>query len=502
MNTISHMIATLSDEEKKSFISQLKQKNKRRDTKNIQLFKLLETHPERKNIDILIYGKKSKGAFHALCKRLSDSLIDFIATKSFDGEKSEEMEILKLLLASRIFFEQKQYKIAFKTLKKAESRAKNDEFFGILNEIYYTRIQYAHLDQKTSLDSLIQDFRINKKAFQQEENLNLFYANIQDKLTYKKADITQTIQESLSRFDISVNTGLTFRSLYKILEINNQAANVTQNFYSILPFIEKVNKQLEAKERHTEKHLFYQIQIIYYVANSYFRNKNFKTSQWYLDRMEKQMHAQKDKYHKRFFPQLLLLKILNLNYSGKAADAIKALEQFDYYKYRHQVGYILDLKLSLVVFYFQQARYKEALSLFKESQHSDNWYAENAGIIWVIKKNLTEILLYMELDHMDLVESRLKSFRKKHGTYLKNNNEHRVLDFLSLATKYYYNTHTLNTASFMEKILTSLEVNSPEQEDIFVMSFYAWLKARVLNANLYETTLQVVNQSKAFTISD
>jgi hypothetical protein len=31
-------------------------------------------------------------------------LIDFIATKGFDKESSEEMNALKLLLASRIFF--------------------------------------------------------------------------------------------------------------------------------------------------------------------------------------------------------------------------------------------------------------------------------------------------------------------------------------------------------------------------------------------------------------
>lgn len=499
MHTISYIIATLSSEEKKSFVFQLKHKNKRSDTKNIQLFKIFEANPKSKDIDILIYGKKSKGAFHALCKRLYDSLIDFIATKSFNGEKSEEMDILKLLLASRIFFEQKQYKIALKTIKKAEIKAKKIELFGILNEIYYTRIQYAHLDQKTSLDVLIQDFRANKKAFQQEENLNLFYANIQDKLIHNRTDITNTIQESLSRFDISISNGLTFISLYKILEINNQAANVTHDFYSILPFIEKVNKQLEVKEQLTEKHLFYHIQILYYVANSYFRNKDFKNSQDYLERMEQQMHRQQDKYHKRFFPQLTLLKILNLNYSGMAAEAIKTLEQFDYNKFRHQVGYILDLKLSLVVFYFQQSRYKEALRLFKESQHSDHWYAEKAGVIWVIKKNLTEILLHIELNHIDLVASRLNSFRKKHGTYLKNNNENRVLEFLSLATNYYYHSDTTNIEVFTERIQKSLKTESPDQEDIFVMSFYAWLKARIMNSNLYETTLQVVNQSKTVT---
>jgi len=230
MNTISSIIATLSSEEKRSFISTLKQKNKRNDTKNIQLFKLLDTtNDNRKDLDIQLYGKRAKGAFHALCKRLHDNLIDFIATKSFDSETSEEMEILKLLLASRIFFEQKQYKIAIKTIRKATLKAKTYDLFSILHEIYYTKIQYAHVDPETSLDHLIKDFRNNQKLLQQEENLNLFYANIQDKLSQNRSNIAQTISDSLDNFDLSITNDLTFRSLFKILEIINQAANAARN---------------------------------------------------------------------------------------------------------------------------------------------------------------------------------------------------------------------------------------------------------------------------------
>jgi len=34
---------------------------------------------------------------------------------------------------------------------------------------------------------------------------------------------------------------------------------------------------------------------------------------------------------------------------------------------------------------------------------------------------------------------------------------------------------------------------SHEKEDIFVMSFYAWLKSKMENQNLYETTLSLLN---------
>lgn len=492
MNVISALIATLTTEERKAFVTQLHQKNKRHDTKNVALFKILAANPNAENMDVLLYGRKAKGAYHALSKRLFDGLVDFVATKSFEGEQSDEMEIIKFLLASRILFEQKAYKVALKVIKKAEAKAIEYELYGILNEIYYTRIQYAHLDKKMSLEDLITQFKANKRLFQQEENLNLFYASIQNELLTPNKNAIQTIATTLSRFNISIENGLSYRSLYKIVEINNKAANITRDFYSLLPFIEKVNKEIELKQKLSEKHLFYHIQILYYIANSYFRNKDFELSQKYLLAMEVEMQKQNKTYYQRFIPQYTLLQVLNLNYTGNATHALQVLEQFKFDKYKQQVTYVMDLKLTAVVLLFQQNRCKEALQIFKESRHSDNWYADKGGEAWVVKKNLTEIMLYMEMELLDLVESRIKSFRKKHSKYLKANYENRVLEFLSLASHYFYHKETIAPDVFMLKVKKTLASLHREKEDLFVLSFYAWLKAKVLKADLYKTILEVV----------
>jgi hypothetical protein len=86
---------------------------------------------------VILYGKPSKGAYHALSKRLHDLLIDFIATKGFDKESSEEMNALKLLLVEDIFFSKNSLTF-FKTLAKAEIIAGKHSLFNILNEIYQT----------------------------------------------------------------------------------------------------------------------------------------------------------------------------------------------------------------------------------------------------------------------------------------------------------------------------------------------------------------------------
>jgi hypothetical protein len=111
----------------------------------------------------------------------------------------------------------------------------------------------------------------------------------------------------------------------------------------------------------------------------------------------------------------------------------------------------------------------------------------------VIKKNLLEILLLIELDYMDLVESRLRSFRKKHRDHLLEHKEERILLFVSLAEAYYKNKSIVHAQEFILKLD---EVLHPEKkdEDIFALSFYAWLKSKTQSKRTYDTCLSLLGE--------
>jgi len=492
MNTISSIISTLSKDDKKKFVLELKQKNRRHDTKNLQLFQLLEAQEPQKDIDVLLYGKPAKGAYHALSKRLHDALIDFVATKSFDSESSVEMEALKLLLASRLFFEHQQVKLAFKTLAKAESKAIKYGLYNILNEVYLTKIQYAHLNPSIDFKALIHQNRENKLKILQEENLNLFYASIQHELINNPIGISDIINRNLVLHNISITKNLSYQSLNKILEISNEVANVTRDYYAVLQFIEEAYRQIDTSERIQGKHLYAHIQILYYMANAFFRIKKFKISANYLEEMQKYMCLQDHKHYSVFLPRYTLLKNLLFTYTGKAHIAVDNLETFDFKKHKDQLEYLLNLKLSLVVALFLQQKYKEAFRIYKAFYHSDTWYTHKAGVIWVIKKNLIEILLLIELDYLDLVESRLNSFRKKHRAHLIEQKETRVLEFLKLVRIYYYKTEDVQAEAFKEKVAVLLKIKN-KNEDIFVISFYAWIRSKIENSELYKTCLDAID---------
>ena len=183
--------------------------------------------------------------------------------------------------------------------------------------------------------------------------------------------------------------------------------------------------------------------------------------------MYTQMAKQNKKFYKRFLPQYTLVKALHLNYTGKALEAISLLKDFKFDKFKNQITYTLDLKLTYIMILFQQKEYRKALRYHQELYHSDAWYTEKSGIIWVIKKNTA---------------------------HLKNKKEDRVLRFLSLATSYYHNKDLVDSESFISKIENTLLKDTPEQEDIFTLSFYIWLKSKAEKIDFYQTTLQTILQ--------
>jgi len=98
MNNLNQIISTFSSENQQKFISYLEKKNKRDDTKNIQLFHLLfQDQMDSKAICATLYGNQNKGAYHALRKRLYQALIEFTANQSLQEENSTDMQIIKYI---------------------------------------------------------------------------------------------------------------------------------------------------------------------------------------------------------------------------------------------------------------------------------------------------------------------------------------------------------------------------------------------------------------------
>jgi len=498
MTDLNAIISTFSKEEQGQFISYLEKKNKRSDAKNIILFKLLVTNTLSSNeLCFKLYQTNKQNAYHALRKRLYQSLIEFIANSNLEEENSEDMQIIKYILASRNFLLHKHYNLAYKILDKAETLAEEHYLFPLLNEIYHTKIQYAYLNPQVDIESLTKKYQANQKKHYLEDQLNIVYAKIRQTLhnINHKDDIVNfenILDHTLKEHNITLQDSLSFKSLYQLMTIVSLSAFVTNDYLRIEQFIIDAYKSIQS-HNYRGKQLYYHIQVVYMLSNTLFRNKKFDKSMLYLEKMYDQMQLNKAKYHKTFILKYKLLLALNYNYSNQQDKAIATLEPLIVSKHRDTEA-LLDIHLSLITYYFQKGDFKKAHGIFSKFHHTDKWYAQKTGIEWVIKKNLIEILLHIELGNIDLVDSRILSFKRSHFNYLKSIDQGRAITYLQLIESLYKHPELARQSKFRDQVKTSFKWVDPIQEDIFVMSFYAWLKSKIDNKPLYITTLDTISE--------
>lgn len=496
MIRIKSIIDTFNPEDQQKFIVYLEQKNKRKDTKNIKLFKLLaKDKDDSKAICKQLYKTTRSNAYHALRKRLFQSLIDFTANKNLEDENSIDMQIIKYIIASRAYLLQKNYDIAYKILDKAERLADEHLLFPILNEIYHTKIQYAPNYSKIDLEKLVLKQKENQKKHQLEDQLNIVYAKLKSVLNTINYDgrvihLESELAEILKEYNIELNESLSFKSLYQVLAIANISALITTKYFEIESFVLKSYNNLKNK-KDSDKQLYYQIQIAYIIANTLFRNKKFEASLQFIDEMDQLMQLKRSAFHKDFILKKTLVEALNFNYTNQKEKAIALVESV-IHKKNDDIEALLDLHLSLFMFYFQKEDFSKAKSIISQFYHTDKWYAEKSRLDWVIKKNIAELLLYIELQDDNLFYSRLKSFKRRYTGYLKQIGQARILTFLNFAEEYYINPKSVTSDDFKNKLEKSFEWTTVYKEDIFVMSFYAWLKNKIEKGNLYQTTLQLI----------
>ena len=491
MSLNKHLISGLSEKEQREFTSYLTRKNKRADVKNIQLFKSYQSD----NINS-IKESTTTNAFHALTNRLSSNLIDFTSLQLIENEASEEIKIIKLLLVARKLLANNHYKSGFRILVKAEKKAISIEHFTLLQEIYATWIEHSHNPSSKDQTELFEASDNNQLNLQSEEKLNRSYAIIrkafnQKEFESKEIDLNKLITNSFDSIGVDKLDAYNYKSLLKIAKIIDFSAAASKNYHSVdLFFVEKM-KVLKNGPLDSLKYLQDHIDLLFFISNIYFRKKEFTKSLEFLNEMQEQMKRFDHKYYQSRRLHHLGLKALNLNFSGKHKKAAALLDGETLVD--SETTQFQNLYLIRIVIHFQQGQFTEAKKLLASFYKNDSWYEKNYGLDWLLNRKYIEILVSIELQETNLIESRISSLTRKHKDYFTHTQEFRILPFLSLVKAYYRDPKIAMSKDFQEKVEASIHWKPQQEEDLFLMSYYAWLKSKMNNQPLYETTLELIN---------
>jgi tetratricopeptide (TPR) repeat protein len=305
-------------------------------------------------------------------------------------------------------------------------------------------------------------------------------------------DFQSLIKNTIETHGISLKQGLTFKSLYQILFIANEYASINNNYSLIEPFVVKSYRFISKKTDLTDRHLYYHIYILYFIANFYFRNGQFAESLSYLNLMFTELQKQSGKYYERFCLRYFLLLAFNENYIGHPQKAIEIAEKSLYSNKKTDPNDSNDIRLLLIVFYIQQNAGRNAVKEMAKLNHTDAWYEKKMGMDWTIKKCLVEILLQAQQENTELALSRIKSFKRRYKKYLLTVSEERVIRYLLFVEQYVMKPEIIQTQKFQKAVEDFIITAQNGPKDILIMSFLSWLLAKVRRKTIYETTLNLL----------
>lgn len=494
MDSLFELIGLLDNADKKRFRQFLQRKNKRSDVKNLQLLALIETD-DIAGLDNLYHAEKNKDAYHALRKRLQDSLLLFLSQKTFESNQSDTYDALRLVVAGRFLLENDVVKVGFKCLDKAESLAEHLEQFNLLNELLLLKLQYAHLPEAEDFEGITARFLRNQSDMQREAKLNMAYAFLRQELQQihlegKVVNLNALMLTTIRKYKISVQDLMTYKSVYQILFIANEYAAIHHNYGLIERYIDRTSQFIEKQTGHKKAYLFYHISILYFLANFHLRRKDFDKSKALLKEMMDLMKAD-SRYYTVFYLRHQLLSALNLFFTGFADQAVALLrESLVISKPSSKPEDIEDIRICLAMF-LALCDNRESLKQLTLLTRTDAWYEKKMGMLWTIRKNLMEILVQAQFSNIELAMSRLASFRRRYRKYLQKTSEERVLIFLSLIERYLLKPDVVFEMPYQKKVW-ALQ-SGAENSDIFILSFVSWLIARWKKKTAYQVALKLVS---------
>ena len=134
---------------------------------------------------------------------------------------------------------------------------------------------------------------------------------------------------------------------------------------------------------------------------------------------------------------------------------------------------------------------KKANLILMRLPHSDKFCETKMGKEWVLKKNMGEVILQLELQNPELAMNKVRIMERSFKNLLAQDAYRNVKGYLQLIKKLIEDPYMLDQPFFVEMIEKELEFVPIEQEDIQSISFYAWLKARILKRRYYDVLLEL-----------
>ncbi|GAB2962926.1 hypothetical protein GCM10027048_34580 [Hymenobacter coalescens] len=503
MDDLRTTLATFSPDDRKEFLRFLqRQRRKEKGRKDAQLCELLWHKRDYSTAELLaqLYppNEPNATAYYALRKRLLRQVTDFLLLKQRDQDLTAASTVRGQLSLAQYLFDAGIPRLAWATLRKAEKLASQNEQYELLNTVYNLQIEHAHGEHAEPLDEIIRRRNRNKPAAEEEERAAIAYSLMRQRLRQARTQgrsgvaFDQIMQDVLREYDLQDAFGRRPSLLYRLLSIARSAMLVRRDFASFEPFVRRCYHLMEKRHGFQPAHREYQLGLLYMIAHALYRNRRFTESVQYLEQLHQLMSTGPRSHHNEFFPKYTFLLAANLAFLRRNTESIRLLEEL---LRTHSLtpNDQLTARLGLGFHYFAEGQYQRTAHTLMAIGRTDHWCEEKMGVEWLLNKNLGELLTQLEMGNTDVATHRLRAVeRLVRDRFGNDGGAYRyVLSYLALVRDILDDPAAASRPAFAARVAEMPRFLPLEREDLQAMSFYAWLRARMVGRPYYDELVEL-----------
>ena len=449
-------------------------------------------------------------AYYALRKRLFKHLTDFLLLRQRQHDATAATSVRGQLTLAQYLFGAGVPRLAWTVLRKAEKLALDNEQYEPLNAVYNVQIEHAHSPHAEPLAAIIERRHRNKKAADEEERAGIADALLRQRLRQARrpgrgaVPVDELVRNVLTEYDLQEAFARSPSLLSRLLGIARHAMLARGDFATFAPFIERCYRLMERRHGFAPAHRGYQLRLLYMLAHALYRARRFAESVAYLEQALAVLAAAPGRQFADVGPRLTFLLAANYAFLNRNRESIKLLENALKAKPALLPAAQLTARLQLTFHYFAEGQFAKASQTLISLDRTDFWLEQNMGFEWLLNHNIGELLIQLELENPDVALVRLRAIeRRLHEQFPAaeataerpptplGGPYHAVVRYLELVHGILNDPAVAATPAFANRVATMPAFLSEEREDLQVISFYAWLRARVLGRPYYEVLLQV-----------
>lgn len=493
MDILESLIVEMSPLDKGLFRYFLQaEKSARRD---LQLFEMMDHHPEwtAEKMTKRLYRTDNRNAYHSLRKRLMAQMMDFIALRQTRSNLPEKQDQRWLAMAVYLL-DRGHAEKAERFLLKAQALAESRRDYRALDELYLLRIRRATA-LAIKLNDWVKPWQENRQRLEEVERLTIASALVKERLSLARKsggmlDLDGTVSEVFSQVKLTKEMANDAAYMLELCSVIRSAVISTKNYHRFEPFVSRVYRRLERSNAFAAAGTTVQHGFLYMVVHVMYRNKKFREAEQLVEHLRTLSATATEK------ARSILLHAAILSYSGRNIEAAEMVQSaLADKKTRYSIEDTLNMQLNLCVYLFQSEAYRKSNKVLLDMGHTDAWLEKKMGKEWRFKKSMIELIVQYELGNTEISLQRLRALEKYFSGFLQHPSYQRASIFIRFIKQLILHPERVTSEAFKEEVEHANMGLPGDQEDIQAITFFQWLRSKMLRRPYYEVLLEAIAES-------